>query len=139
MDKIGLALAQVLPAVTVHRFGSGPRGREALAQELAAFFEDRVSDVCGLCLALVLVGHEASGVAVIAGWESRDAQIVGVEQLRTDPDLFAIASTSGPAEHQEFETVSCHVARGSLCAQGYAPAAEGGCPDGNALRRHLSA
>jgi hypothetical protein len=107
MDEPALTPARLLPAVTVHRFGAEEGDCDDLAEELTAFFENLRSDLPGLCAAVVLVGYGVGRVAVIAGWESRDAQVAGVSRLRTDPQLLAIASRSGRAEHDEYRTVSC--------------------------------
>lgn len=91
-----------LRAVTVHRFAAAESESERLAEELTAFFEDRRADLPGLRDMIVLVAYGVGRVAVIAGWESRDAQIAGDARLRTDPALLAITSRAGFAEHDEY-------------------------------------
>jgi len=99
---------QPLRAVTVHRFPAERQPCDELAEELAAFFRERQADLHGLRETMVLVGWGAERVAVIAGWESREAQIAGVARLRADPDLLAIAKMSGGlAEHDEYRVASC--------------------------------
>ena len=107
MEEFALTLARLLPAVSVHRFGAEEGDCDDLAEELTAFFQGRRSDLRGLRATMVLVGYGVGRVAVIAGWESRDAQVVGVARLRNDPELLAIASSSGRAEDDEYRTMSC--------------------------------
>ena len=99
--------ARLVPAVTVHRFEAEEGDCDDLADALTVLFEGRRSDLPGLRATMVLVGYGVGRVAVIAGWESRDAQVAGVAQLRQDPELLAIASRSGRAEDDEYRTVSC--------------------------------
>ena len=107
MDELARRLARALPAVTIHRFGPEERDRDGLAEQLSAFFARRRSELRGLRATTVLVEGGLGRVAVIACWESHEAQVAGVARLRTDPELIAIASRSGRAEDDEFRTVSC--------------------------------
>jgi len=108
---------QLLRAVTIHRFSADEQPCDELADELAAFFEKRQAHLHGLRDTVVLIGYGVERVTVIAGWESREAQIAGIACLRADPDLLAIAKRSGLAEHDEYRVASC----------GLSPETDGGC------------
>ena len=98
---------QLLRAVTIHRFSADEQPCDELADELAGFFQKRQAHLHGLRDTVVLIGYGVGRVTVVAGWESREAQITGVARLRADPDLLAIAKRSGLAEHDEYRVASC--------------------------------
>ncbi len=91
--------------MTVHRYGAGRRDPGAFVAGLTARMEALRDELPGLRGTIALVGYAGDHVAVIAGWESREAQVAGAAAIRSDPELQALTQQAGFAEHDEYRVV----------------------------------